>query len=115
MPEAIHYELGSAYMASQQWDEARAALEKSLDIEPAQPNAYFFLGQISLQNGDGVGYARYMLKALEVDPKDHELPGVLAQFLYQLGLPDQGDDLRVRVSAEKIERLASCDRANGLG
>jgi TolB-like protein/tetratricopeptide (TPR) repeat protein len=95
----IHYEIGSAYLRAEQWDNARAALERSLEIEPMQPNAYSYLGQISLQNGDGVGYAQYFLKALEVDPKDHELPGILAVFLYQLGLLEQGDDLRDRVLA----------------
>jgi tetratricopeptide (TPR) repeat protein len=95
----IHYEIGSAYLRAEQWDNARAALERSLEIEPMQPNAYSYLGQISLQKGDGVGYAQYFLKALEVDPKDHELPGILAVFLYQLGLLEQGDDLRERVLA----------------
>jgi tetratricopeptide (TPR) repeat protein len=95
----IHYEIGSAYLQAEQFDSARAALERSLEIEPMQPNAYSYLGQISLQNGDGVGYAKNFLKALEIDPKDHELPGILAVFLYQLGLLEQGDDLRDRVLA----------------
>jgi len=97
-PEIL-YEMGAAHLHLEQWDEATASLKKSLEIEPNQPNAYFHLGQISRQEGDGVGYARHILKALEVDPKDHELPGILAMFLYQLELPEQGDDLRDRVLA----------------
>ena len=95
----IHYELGTAHIKLEQWDEARAALEKSLEIEPAQPNAYSYLGSLSLQAGDGVGYAHNMIKAIEVDPRDHELPGLLAAFLYQLELTEPGDDLRDRVLA----------------
>jgi TolB-like protein/Flp pilus assembly protein TadD len=95
----IHYEIGTAYLHNEQPDEARAALEKSLEIEPSQPNAYTYLGSLSLQDGDGVAYVRHLLKALEVDAKDHELPGILAMFLYQLGLSEQGDDLRDRVLA----------------
>ena len=93
----IHYELGTLYTNLEQWEEARASLEKSLEIEPRQPNSYTRLAEISLVSGDGVGYAKYTLKALEVDPRDHELPGILAEFLYRLELFEEGDDFRERV------------------
>ena len=96
---AIHYELGTANVRLEHWQEARAALEKSLEIEPAQPNAYIYLAIVSLQSGDGVGYASQFMKSLNVDPMDHELPGVLATFLYRLGLVEIGDDFRARVQA----------------
>ena len=95
----LHYEMGTAYMRLQRWDDARASLERSLEIEPSQPNAYTNLGNIALQAGDGVAFARHFLSAIEVDPRDHELPGLLAVFLYQLGLNDIADDLRDRVLA----------------
>ena len=94
---AIHYELGTAHMRLRHWDDARAALEKSLDIEPAQPNAYTNLGMLSLRAGDGVEFVRQFMNAINVDPKDHELPGILAAFLYQLDLVDVADDFRARV------------------
>ena len=96
---AIHYELGTLYMNRRDWDEAQASLEKSLEIEPAQPNAYISLAGIALHQGDAVGYVQYSLKAIAVDPSDHELHGFLAGFLYQLGLVEEGDDFRNRVMA----------------
>ena len=93
----IHYELGTLYMRLERFDDARVALDKSIEIEAVQPNAYTNLAGISLQSGDGVGFVRLFLKAVEVDPRDHELPGMLANFLYQLGLIEEGDDLRNRV------------------
>jgi tetratricopeptide (TPR) repeat protein len=91
--------MGTAYMKLKRPDEARAALERSLELEPAQPNAYTNLGVLSLQAGDGVGYAGHFLKALAVDPKDHELPGMLAMFLYELGVVEVADEFRRRVLA----------------
>ena len=96
---SLHYELGTAYMRLDRNAEARASLERSLELEPAQPNAYTNLGMISLREGDGVAYAGYFLKAVAVDPKDHELPGILAMFLYELGIVDVADELRQRVLA----------------
>jgi len=95
----IHYELGTLNMMLDNWDDARAALEKSLEIEPTQPNAYVSLAGISLHQGDAVSFVQDSLKAIEVDPSDHELHGLLAGFLYQLGLVEEGDDLRDRVMA----------------
>lgn len=94
---ALHYQLGTAYMYLMRTDEARAALERSLELEPAQPNAYTNLGVLSLQEGDGVGYVSHFVKAVAIDPKDHELPGILALFLYELGIVEVADEFRRRV------------------
>ena len=96
---SLHYELGTAYIRLRQWDEARAALERSLELEPEQPNAYTYLGAIAIQEGDGVAMVRHFMNAIAVDPEDHELPGILSLFLYQLGLVDIADDFRNRVLA----------------
>lgn len=95
----IHYELGSLYIALEQWDDARAALQRSLEIEPAQPNALANIARTSLQAGDGVDFLQQFLKAIEVDPADYELPGIIAGFLYELDLIEEGDDFRDRVLA----------------
>lgn len=95
----IHYELGSLYMALEQPENARAALQKSLDIEPNQPNAYANLAGLSMREGDGLEYVQQFLKAIAVDPVDHELSGIVAMFLYELGLIDEADDFRKRVMA----------------
>ena len=95
----ILYELGSLYVHLERWDEARDALMKSLEIEAQQPNAYVRLAQISMRSGDGLDYLQQMLKAMAVDPRDHELPGLIALFLYDLELFEAGDDFRDRVMA----------------
>ena len=52
---------------------------------------------LSLQEGDGVGYVSHFVKAVAIDPKDHELPGMLAMFLYELGIVEVADEFRRRV------------------
>lgn len=94
---ALHYELGMAYIRLERWDEAKAALENSLELEPKQPNAYTYLGAIAEQSGDGATMVKQFINAISVDPQDHELPGMLALFLYQVGLVEIADDFRNRV------------------
>ncbi len=95
----IHYEIGTLYLELDQLDDARDALNRSIEIEPNQPNAYLRLAMVSLQTGDGVDFLRQNLKSLGADPRDHEIPGFIAGFLYQLGLVTEGDDFQTRVNA----------------
>jgi TolB-like protein/tetratricopeptide (TPR) repeat protein len=115
----IQYEVGSMYLELDQLEEARSWLQTSLDSEPLQPNAYLRLAGIALKNGDGVEYLQQSLRAMEVDSRDHEIPGFIAGFLYELGLVEEADDFRDRVlaiaptssSAYRIELL----RAMSMG
>lgn len=115
----IHYELGNIYSGLQRWPEARASIKRSLELEPAQPNAWVNLAQVSQQAGDGLEYLQLFLKALEVDPVDHELPGMIAGFLYQLELVEEGDDFRKRVLAiaptSEIAYRLELQRAMAIG
>jgi TolB-like protein/Tfp pilus assembly protein PilF len=115
----LHYELGATFMELRRPDEARTALERSLELEPAQPNAYTNLGILSLFEGDGVGYVSHFLKAVAVDPRDHELPGILAMFLYQLGIVEVADEFRRRVMTlspnSEIAYQLDLERAKAIG
>ncbi len=44
-------------------------------------------------------FLRQLLKSMQVDPRDHEIPGLIASFLYQFGMIDEGDEFRRRVIA----------------
>jgi hypothetical protein len=57
------------------------------------------LAEMDRRAGDGVAHLQYMLKALSVDPQDHEIPAGIAIFLYLLGLVEEGDDFRDQVFA----------------
>lgn len=96
---SILYELGTLYAAVEDWERSTESLAASLQIEPAQPNAFILIGTSALRQGDGAEYMRQFMRAIEVDPFDHELPGLIAVLLYELGLIEEADDFRKRVDA----------------
>ena len=93
------YELGNALLQAGHYGQARTNIRRSLEFEPAQPNAYVKISQIDFETGDAVGHVRELLNAMQYDPRDHELPARIAEFLYELDLVDEGDDFRDRVLA----------------
>ncbi|MGI9220785.1 MAG: FlgO family outer membrane protein, partial [Woeseiaceae bacterium] len=95
----IHYELGILYRGLARWSDSAESIKRSLELEPAQPNAWVDLARVSQEAGDGLEYLQLFLQALEVDPMDHELPGMIASFLYSLELVEEADDFRNRVMA----------------
>ena len=95
----IHYELGKIYADLENWQAARESFLKALELEPRQPNALMSLAEMDRRAGDSVAHLQYMLKALAVDPQDHEIPGGIAVFLYLLDLIEEGDDFRDQVLA----------------
>lgn len=90
----IWFEVGSLHFMLRDFSEASVALNRSLELEPEQPNAHAALADIALETGDGVEYLRQMLEAMRDDPGDYEMPALVAEFLYRLDLIDQGDDFR---------------------
>jgi TolB-like protein/tetratricopeptide (TPR) repeat protein len=95
----LHYKLAYNYFLLERWDEARASALRSLEIEPLQANVQNYLGWIDRRQGDVLGYLKNRLKAIEIDPKDHEFPGGISRYLYLLHLPDLANQFRSRVLA----------------
>ncbi len=95
----ILYEVGSLFLSLGELDEARVHLNKSLELEPNQPNAHVQLAMVAMQTGDGVEYVRQMLEAVRDDPRDAEMPAYIAAFLYRLELIEQADDFHSLVDS----------------
>jgi TolB-like protein/cytochrome c-type biogenesis protein CcmH/NrfG len=115
----IHRDVGYAYSGIENWDNASAALQRSLELEPDQPGAHAGLGAISRQTGDAVGMFNHAVKAMQMDPQDHWIPGGIAIDLYQLGLLEEGDQFRIRTLAiaptSPIARVTELYRATCTG
>ena len=95
----VYYELAVANVLNRRYEEARAAASRSLELEPQQPNAHTMIARSYREEGRIVEWLRSYLEAMEIDPKDHELPGEIAEVLYALDLPDEADRFRERVLA----------------
>jgi TolB-like protein/Flp pilus assembly protein TadD len=89
-------EIGQAYMIMEDWPNAREMLNRSLEIDPDQPYPYQILAFVDQATGDTTGYVRNYLRAIELDPQDYGYAARLANFLYYLGLDQEGDHFRDR-------------------
>ncbi len=103
----ILYEVGNLYLSLDDMAEAKMALNRSLELEPNQPNAHAKLATVAMRSGDGVEYLKQMLEAMRDDPRDAEMPAYIAGFLYRLELIEQADDFhRLVDSAAPTSDLA---------
>ena len=60
--------LGNAYRAQKQWDEARKVLERAVAVGPEDPEANYSLGIVFAQVGDSDRAYEYLQKALTFRP-----------------------------------------------
>lgn len=98
MNAELHYAKGNVNKRLKNYDAARAAFHRSLELSPDQPNVYGRLSELSSAQGDGVGAVRNILESMRIDPKDHEIAAMLATDLYRIGLIDDGDYYRDRAA-----------------
>jgi len=87
----FNYELGMGVMSSREGNaRAREAVEKALAIDPEYPPAYSALALIATQSdNDLAGAARYLERALTLDPAGGAILGGSANLLSSLGRLDQ--------------------------
>ncbi len=90
----IWFEVGVLHLRIGDLEEAKFALNRSLELEPKQPNAHAQLANVAMATGDGVEYLKQMLEAMRDDRRDYEMPALIAAFLYRLELTEQADDFR---------------------
>ena len=91
--------IADTYINLREWDAAREAITRSLEIEPQQPNAVSTLAQVFRATGDAVGFIHQVQKATAMDPLDFEQPYAIAELLYELELFDEGDRFKSQVLA----------------
>jgi len=96
MNSDVHFEVGAKHQRLSNWDAAEAAYMRALELGPGNPNIFGRLANVSFGRGDAVEGIRYMLEAMRIDSRDPELPGGIANWLYQFGVIEEADSYRDR-------------------
>jgi TolB-like protein/Tfp pilus assembly protein PilF len=95
----LHSTLGNIYRDHDQLDPAREALERAQQLAPENPNFYSDLANLEKDSNNLLAALNWHRKSTEVDPQDHELATQIAEDLYDLELPEEGDRWFARVKA----------------
>jgi TolB-like protein/tetratricopeptide (TPR) repeat protein len=111
----LHRVLGNIQRDSNQLDDALASLQHAQGLAPDDPNIYSSLADLEKKRNNLFAAMKWERRAIEVDPQDHELVAQLAQELYYLGLPEEGDRWFARVNAlvpgSAIAQMVELNRA----
>lgn len=94
----FHFEIGALHQRLKDWDAAQEAYERSLELSPDNPNVYGRLANVSFGRGDTVAGISYILESMRLDSRDPELPGAMANWLYQFGVLVEADSYRDRAT-----------------
>ena len=84
-----YFTYGVAYLQYEDYDEAQAAFEKSIERGQSNPSAYYDLGLIALNKGQFAEARRRLEKAVELDPANADAWNNLGVAMGQLGDQNQ--------------------------
>jgi Flp pilus assembly protein TadD/peroxiredoxin len=84
-----YFTYGVAYLQHEDYDEAQAAFEQSIQRNPSNPTAYYDLGLIALYKGQFAEARSLLEKAVELDPANADAWNNLGVAMGQLGDQDQ--------------------------
>lgn len=83
----------------EQPEQALEQFELARELAPGWTAPIFFTGDAEMRLGNFGAGVEWYLKAMEVDPQDHELPAIVARIYYALRLEAQGDEMFERSRA----------------
>jgi TolB-like protein len=95
----LYSALGNIYRDEDRLDQARETLQRAQQLAPENPNFYLDLANLEKASNNLLAALNWERKATEVDPQDHELATIIAEDLYALELPEEGDRWLARVKA----------------
>jgi len=95
------YRLGDAYTRQLKWDDALAALQKSVWINPYFSGPYILLGRTYMKKGDTPAAEGMLRQAIAYDPNNKAAHYLLGQLLQQAGRTEEAK--RELDIAEKLQ------------
>jgi TolB-like protein/thioredoxin-like negative regulator of GroEL len=96
----LHLQRGRLLLgALERPEDAEEAFAKGREIAPEWTAVNFESGNVAFSQGrfaDGISWYQ---RAMALDPQDHELPSIISNLYYRLGLNDEGDEMLRRAQA----------------
>jgi len=80
-------------------DEALISANRAIELAPGNSYIYSSLAAIEMKRDNLPAALDWVRRAVEIDPRDHTLAANIAEILYQLELPEEGDRWYQRVIA----------------
>jgi len=102
----LHEELGNAYLLEKQAAEAKAEIERALEIDPTRTMSLYLLGRLCFQNRDIPKSIEYFQSAVRFDPTFLPARAALGRAYMRTGKPAS--------AAPELERAASTDHDGDL-
>ena len=93
----LHLIYGSGLMQGSRFDEARAVLQKSIDLDPNFADAYTYLGMLDMQAGDVASAEKRFRRSLQARPNDQQ-----SRLLLTMSLNAGG---KFQEAADEVEPL----------
>jgi TolB-like protein/tetratricopeptide (TPR) repeat protein len=111
----LHRQLGYLYAGSGNLAQARASMQRTLELVPDNPNNYIAMSDLEKEFDNLPSALDWLRQATLVDREDHEIAAKLARNLYHLRLPEEGDYWLARVQVlapgSGLARSLEVDRA----
>ena len=95
----LHRTRGNIYRDLKRLDDALMSYQQAQKLSPDNPNVYTSIATIEEEKNNLIAALNWRRRATEVDPQDHELAAGIANILYKLELPEEGDQWYARVTA----------------
>ncbi len=86
------YQLGDALLRQNRGDEAIAALQRSLWLNPFYSGPYILLGRAYMKKDQPATAEGMLRRAIEYDPNNRAAHYLLAQLLQQLGRAEEAKE-----------------------
>jgi TolB-like protein/Tfp pilus assembly protein PilF len=89
--DGLNSKQGEVLYAMGRFEDATEAFKRVRELAPGMPGGYSSGGTVAKASRDYEAYVPLMMRSMELDPGDHELPLRFAGTLYSLGLVEEAE------------------------
>ncbi len=104
MEPSVYDRLGDAYGRAARYDDAQASLQQAVLLSPNTTGPYILLGKTMLKQGDALGAATYLERAVKMDPANYMSHSMLGQAYRTMGRTE--DASRETATSQKLQAVS---------